>query len=157
MASKRTGDVDKVRNRIVELKAKIKAAQKMQSTKAVAYERADSFVDDLAEAGGIDGGSFTDSEYSRPIFRDSDDVIRFLAWIGRDQIKEKLRLAIDDNYAGYDGSLDIAETHIAIAADAEALFDLEVEEERLIMATEAEGQPIRRRTDADPRAVLAAH
>lgn len=149
-------ELSKLRDRIDVLKRKIECASEMIVPLEKAHRRAQELVDDLAEAGAISGRVFSDADYTRPRFDDSTDVLRLLAWVAPDLIKDRLKQTIDDFYGEFDGSFDSPDTHRSIAKDREALFLLEVEEEKLIMASHAEGIALARRADADPRAVLAA-
>lgn len=156
MRNTRISELSKLRDQIYVLKQKIEFALEMVVPAEKAHRRAEEMIDDLAEAGAIMGRVFSDSDYTRPRLEDSRDVLRFLAWIAPDLMKDRLKQTINDFYCQYDGVTDSTDTRKSIAADRESLFRLEVEEEKLILASLAEGIPLARRADADPSAVLAA-
>ena len=156
MKHPRVVELSKLRDRIDVLKRKIEFASEMTAPVEKAHRRAEEMIDDLAEAGAITGRVFADADYTRPRLDDALDVVRFLAWVAPDLMKDRLKQTIDDFYREYDGATDSPAAHKSIAADREALFLLEVEEEKIIMASLAEGISLARRAEADPRAVLAA-
>lgn len=156
MAANRVAEVEKLRKKIDVLKQKIEDAQEMRAPVETAYQRADQFVDSLAEEGVISGGIFDGKGWAYPNLETPRKVLELIAWVDPEKVKQRLRSAIDDHYREYTGNIDTPEAHASIKADKEALFKLEIDEERLIQAAEAEGMPMNRRRDANPRAVLAA-
>lgn len=156
MASKRTTEVARIRSEIRVLQEKIEASEAMLVPMQAAIARASEMVDSWAESGAVDGRIFAETKFSPPRLDEVRDVLKFVAWIDPAAVKDRLHRTIEDYYAAYQGSLDTPETRAQIQADRDALFKLEVQEEKLIVASEDDGEPIQRRADADPRAVLSA-
>lgn len=104
---------------------------------ALAYGRAN-----LMHADVIEGHSSAPSEV--------DLGPLMVAMIGADKVASVLLADL----AAVPEGLPSAERDARLKAIAAELFELEVEEERLICETEAEGAPIQRRGDARPEIVL---
>jgi hypothetical protein len=81
------------------------------------------------------------------------DGLALVAWLFKDRLLEKLESEIDD-LASDDAALSDEQRAEREAALLHGILEAERIEEALIEQTELAGQPIARRPDADPRAVL---
>lgn len=68
---------------------------------------------------------------------------------------EEIMGRLDPVFARLEPGPDSAERARLLAEADRVLFEAELAEERAVMALEAQGMPVSRRADADPRAVLA--
>jgi hypothetical protein len=102
-------------------------------------------------AGVAYGGSLAGLLQVRAAQTSVVDLAPFLAHvIGPDVLARSLCKHFADTPEG----LSAAERAEQLAAADEAILDLELAEEKFIVASEIAGAPIARRADADPRAVL---
>lgn len=148
--------IAEIRNQIQALQGRISAVADLAVPIEKAFERIDAMVDDLAEAGAVDGSLFAASKYARPRIDDPDEVLQLFAWLDPDRMKTRLRDATSEFYKHWSGSFDVPEVHASVARDRAALFKLEIAEEQLISQAEMEGLEIQRRSGADPLAVMQA-
>lgn len=149
--------IEKLRERVAEIAARLSASEDPVRPKAQAYESADDMIDSLAETAPIYGHQFAMGG-RRPRLDEAEDVLRFVTWLDPERAKARLHAVIDEFYDSLDGSIpvDSPELRAELSKLADEKFQLEVEEERLITDAIAQGYRIARRGDADPRAVLAA-
>jgi hypothetical protein len=102
-------------------------------------------------AGVAYGGSLAGLLQIRPTPSGTIDLAAYLAHL---LTPEVLARSLCKHFADTPAGLSAAERADQLAAADEAIFDLELAEEKLIVASELAGAPIARRADADPRAVL---
>ena len=86
-----------------------------------------------------------------PVTGGGDMAGALAALLGVDRVLELLAPTL----ATLEDGPDSAERARMLAEADRVLFDAELAEERTVMALEAQGLPVMRRGDADPRAVLA--
>jgi hypothetical protein len=167
----KTSEAGNVQATIAKTRASISAIQHRLESLAdarvprdVAVQRVDAFIADLTDwqHGRALIDAFTQQQASPVFLLTGMDIPRqvehLMAWTNAASLRAALIAGLDEVYA--EVSADRAMTADDIAkhrAKAEAdLFALEVEEERLIVASEEAGQPLARRIGANPKAILAA-
>jgi hypothetical protein len=150
-------ELDRVRHRIADLKAKREAVANAAVTRAEAEAAARTYVRTAAERFRPTVGSFV--ERARPVSNVRDelghDPEAVLAALAGDRLEAILLQRVAEAYEQHGPGLTAAERAAELARIDADLFDLECQEEALCRAAEAAGQEIDRRPDADPRAVLA--
>lgn len=157
--------VEAIRRKITELKSSKDDYFDAKVPKAIALERLDKAIADLASGYRPRVAAFTWRDFQQPDLVDeargygggSADLLpvaQFIAAIAPDQMRKFLADQIEREYSGGDGISD--DDVLASASNIEAkLFELECQEERLICQAEEVGIFIARRHDADPKAMLA--
>lgn len=149
--------IESLRGQIASTKATLDAASEALVRPEKAKEVAAEWVDHLAEEVGIDPGDFAQRPTVIPdALKRPEHVLQLLAWLDGDRIKEKLFAGIDALYQHHDGAVDGDATVSSAPKLRKRLFELEVEEERLIQEAESNGLAIQRRADANPEAILEA-
>ncbi|WP_027081492.1 hypothetical protein [Luteimonas mephitis] len=150
-------DLERIRTAIAAEKEWLSLHANLRAPRDEALQRADDYVDDLAERCILDGSEFSELSSRLPKLEDVDDILYLIAWLNPDTMKANLRTVVGAFYdeLGASVGFDTPETHAAVAKRKAKLFDLECEEERAIRAAEQTGVRLPRRPDADTRAVLS--
>jgi hypothetical protein len=168
-AEKLVAEVQALRERIRALRVERAELIEAPIDKRTALARIDAHLAYLAGEARVNVGAFVSRDASQP--RDLiapapvgtegsrvgfGPVLAFLAWCNADAIRAKLVADVDAYYAAREGVADEALAERLGEIDAE-LLALETDEERAIMTLEAAGvRTVMRRSDADPRALVAA-
>jgi hypothetical protein len=165
---KLAGEVPALRERIRALRVERAELTEAPIDKRTALERIDAHLAYLAGEARVNVGAYVSREasHARDLIAPAQvgesghvgfaPVLAFLAWYSADVIRAKLVADVEAYYAARDGVDDVALAERLAAIDAE-LLALETDEERAIMALEAAGvRSVMRRSDADPRALVAA-
>ncbi|WP_202842131.1 hypothetical protein [Luteimonas saliphila] len=157
MAADHQKKVAKLRDQIAELKQRLSDNATPPRPLGEAIRLAEEYVDSRAEDFRLDT---TDLMYSGGLFRlpihDARDLLEFMAWMDPEAMKKRFRDTLEAQYAEREGPVDTVDLRKQVEEWKRALFNLEVEEERTVLASEEAGSPVRRRNDADPEAVIAA-
>lgn len=165
----RTGDLradlETVRTRIGQVVTQLSAVEFATVPLGTALERVDEYLSRAREhclaARQLDEFTFGNR---RPQFRllepdpDPSDVEAVIVWTLGDQIRDRLRAGVTALYDDPVGTEPLSpEDRTARIEQLQAeKFDLEVEEERILIEAEGKGLNLHRRADADPAAITAA-
>lgn len=143
-------------------------------SEAEALERIDTFITDLAAQARITADDFTRRAYEPPDLIPSEGlnvtvqsglgwadvpfqkVSAVLALVAPGLLRTALENQVRAYYANRKPSLDSDARDAALADLDDKLFEIQVEEERLVEQALAAGLAVHRRPDADPRSILAA-
>jgi hypothetical protein len=156
-------DIDGLREQLDKLKSERDRVAALPVTKAMAIERLDEWVKDLRgnSRAGVDGLVATMMAPQKTgwinFLHGSLDAYynARLEWALADHIREKLAAKIEAAYAGGITGIEDAERERQLARIDADIADCEAAEETMIRAAQEAGITIARRSDADPRAVLA--
>lgn len=149
--------IENIRAQIATAKETLDAASEALVQPERAKEAAAEWVDLLADEAGIDPGEFAHRSPDIPeALNRSEYALNLIAWLDGDRLKKKLFAGIDAFYKDHQGAVDGDDTVASAPKLRKRLFELEVEEERLIQTAESQGLVIHRRADADPEAILEA-
>jgi hypothetical protein len=149
--------VEGIRSKVAKLKAKKVEIESLPPTLDVALARVDGWVEHITYATRqrmIEPEHFVQSPlaYVAPGHPNlSDNFFAYLAPMFGEVVKKR----VDDVYQNTAGITETERQKQLDAVDRD-LLDAELAEESIIRAAEASGFPVLRRSNADPRAVLAA-
>lgn len=149
--------LNRLRTDIAEAKATLAQLDETVVPRTEAERRIDAFVDGMAEKADVQVHDFTARDFRQPKWWEwnQEDVLRLVALVAGDQMKSRLKEQLADEYEGVSELAD-SELKKGRATTVETIFQLEIEEERHVMAMEDLRLPVTRRGDADPRAILEA-
>lgn len=149
--------LEQIRGAIAAHKSSLAELEDTIVPRAVAESRIDAFVDGLAERADLQASDFTAREFQQPRWWEwtQDDVLSLVALVAGDQLKARFKEQVEVEYEGASELAD-ADMKKKRAETVEMIFQLEIEEERHVMAMEELRLPVARRGDADPRALLEA-
>lgn len=156
-----TAKLEKLRAQIAAAQNALVQAGEAPVPLALALARADELVEGLADNYSPPVTPFSEREYRAPSLVDPESfdlaraVASFVAWSVPNELRKKLRAEIQARYDGLPEGIDDKARAKRKAELREALFELECDEERLIVSAASEGQRFERRADVNPEAMLA--
>lgn len=150
--------VEDIRKKINEVSMKVNQAFEPIIPIDKAVSRLGNYVDTMIEDGELKFDDFVQKGRIHDLGWPDDlrGVLDLIAWINPEEFRNRL---IDKLKAFYEQPgliIDTPELRAAREQQKDDLFKLEVEEERLILVSEAAGTPILRRPDVNPRALVEA-
>lgn len=152
--AKLSGELHRIRDKITAAKDGLRSLDEAKTPRDHADAAIDRLIDTHAERGSLALGYIADG-MPLPNNPSSRSAFDLLCWLAPELVRAKCCAELDRIYAVG----QVQDPQAARSARSKLmgeLFDLEVEEERLIMQAETLGFPLSRRGDADPRAVLEA-
>lgn len=153
-----------IRTGIESIKQQLLATENTSADQLIAIERVDAYLDRLkAESTiprAIESLTYPDSRTVElvPDWRTNERVEQLIAWLLPDLLRERLVAAVDAFYASNPAVESMTPADRAQQRErlTSALFEAEVEEERLIVRAEGVGIFLNRRIGANPAAILSA-
>jgi hypothetical protein len=151
----------KAREQIAAAKEAKQALTQSLISRETAYARLDDWI---AQTGAEDGERYIPSggEFTAPhpgsvtLARGDRSIDSLLCWLLPDVLRAAMRKRIDAVYKLHGDGIS-SEDRRARDAELDAqLLQIEIAEERIILAAEADGIHLPRRGDANPAAILAA-